>query len=46
MRRHHWLLVGATSILVAGWLLWNVILVESDVPPPAGTAANAPSGQP
>ena len=44
MRRQHWLLVGAASKLVAAWLLWNVILIEADLPPPAGTAANAPSG--
>jgi len=38
MRRHHWLLVGAAAILVAGWLFWNVLLVESEVPAPAVTA--------
>jgi transposase-like protein len=32
MRRHHWLLVGAAAIFVAGWLLWNVLLVESEIP--------------
>src|SRR5437763_1914902 len=31
MKRHHWLLVGAAAILVAGWLLWNVLLVEEDL---------------
>jgi hypothetical protein len=41
MRRHHWLLVGAAAILVAGWLLWNVLLVESDIPAPAVTAPGA-----
>jgi hypothetical protein len=30
MKRHHWLLVAA-AILVAGWFLWNVLLVEEDL---------------
>jgi hypothetical protein len=39
MRRHHWLLVGAAAIFVAGWLLWNVLLVESEIPAAAVTAS-------
>jgi hypothetical protein len=41
MRRHHWLLVGAAAIFAAGWLLWNVLLVESEVPDPAVTPPGA-----
>jgi hypothetical protein len=43
MRRHHWLLVGAAAIFVAGWMLWNVLLVEEDVSAPVQTGAGFPS---
>lgn len=42
MKRHHWLLVGAAAVLAAGWLLWNVLLVESDVATPPAREAPAP----
>jgi hypothetical protein len=42
MKRHHRLLVGAAAALAIGWLLWNVLLVESDVAPPPAMEAPAP----
>jgi len=45
MKRHHWLLVGAAAILVAGWLLWNVLLVEEDIGARGGGNVTAPGAQ-
>jgi hypothetical protein len=36
--RHHWLLVGAAATFLAGWLLWNVLVVEEDLSTPAAMA--------
>lgn len=40
MKRHHWLIVIAVSLFAAGWLLWNVLLVDSDL---SGPPMNAPA---
>jgi len=45
MKRHHWLLVGAAAILVAGWLLWTVLLVEEDLGARGGGNVTAPGAQ-
>ena len=38
MKRHHWILVGAAAIFVAGWFLWNILVVEQDLSaPPAAS---------
>jgi hypothetical protein len=33
MKRHHWLMIAVAAIFVAGWLLWNILLVEGDLTP-------------
>ncbi len=45
MKRHHWLLVGAAAILVGGWLLWNVLLVEEDLGARGGGNVTAPGAE-
>ena len=45
MKRHHWLLVGAAAILVGGWLLWNVLLVEEDLGARGGGNVTVPGAE-
>lgn len=35
MKKHHLLVVVSAALFVVGWLVWNVLLVDSDLPPPA-----------
>ena len=44
MKRHHLLIMVAAALFAAGWLVWNVLLVDSDLPPP-GTAPPAAAPQ-
>jgi hypothetical protein len=46
MKRHHWLMLGAVAILVAGWLMWNALSVEEDLTAPGGAPAAAPGARP
>ena len=41
MKRHHLLLVVAIVLFAAGWLVWNVLLVDSDLPPPGNPPQDA-----
>ena len=44
MKRHHWLIIAAASLFVGGWLVWNMLLVDSDLSgPPMNTPPPAPS---
>jgi len=42
MSRHHRLLLAAAAIMAAGWIAWNVLLVESDLPSPENQPASPP----
>jgi hypothetical protein len=46
MKRHHWLLVAAAALFLAGWLVWNVLLVEEDISSPSGGGAVTPHAAP
>jgi hypothetical protein len=41
MKRHHWLLVGAAALFIVGWLVWNVLMVETDLSAPPGSTPPA-----
>lgn len=41
VKRHHWLLLVAVLLFGAGWLLWNVVLVEQGVATPPAAAPPA-----